>query len=200
MHANSADPDIILMLEFQKGNKAAFEALMRKYYRSIYNFIYRFLGNKVSAEDLTQEVFIRVYRHGNTYRPDAKFQTWIYTIARNLSLNELRRGKRKMFSLDAMMTIKDRDVPVQLEDPSSENPYQLVEQKERAHLVQQAIRDLPDSQRMAVILRRYQGLPYEEIAKTMDCSVQAVKSLLNRAKENLKLRLVSFIKADQDDF
>jgi RNA polymerase sigma-70 factor (ECF subfamily) len=184
------------MLEFQKGNKASFEALMRKHYRGIFNFIYRFLGNKASAEDLTQEVFIRVYRHGHTYRPDAKFQTWLYTIAKNLSLNELRRSKRKIFSLNAMMTTKDGEVPIQLEDPTVQGPDKIAEKKEQAHLVQQAILDLPDSQRMAVILRRYQGLPYEEIAKTMDCSVQAVKSLLNRAKENLKLRLLPLLKAD----
>lgn len=177
------------MLDFQKGNPASFEFLMHKYYKRIFNFVYRFVGSREAAEDLTQEVFLKVYKAAPGYQPQSKFQTWAYTIARNLSLNELRRAGRKNISLDETVNFKDGETSRQVEDPSVVHPAQTMEAEETRRMVQEAIASLPENQRMAVILRRYENMSYEEIAQTIGMSVEAVKSLLNRAKENLKDRL-----------
>ena len=177
------------MLAFQKGDKASFEALMRKYYPRLFNFIYRFVGNEHIAEDLTQEVFLRVYRAAAGYRPRSKFQTWIYTIARNISLNELRHHKKTPLSLDEPFSSEDGPVERQLEDTRTPRPDEQMLRRETVAAVRAAIDSLPANQRMAVILRRYDQFSYEEIAQTMRLSVKAVKSLLSRAKENLKNKL-----------
>lgn len=183
------DPDVRLMLEFQKGSKASLEALMHKYYPRLLNFIYRFLGSREAAEDITQEVFVRVYKSASCYRPKAKFQTWVFTIARNLSLNELRRSKKACVSLEETFSSEDGEVKRQVEDLNGEDPDMELIRKEKAAAVKAAIHDLPENQRTAVILRRYEDFSYEEIARAMNVSVQAVKSLLSRAKENLKNKL-----------
>ena len=182
------------MLEFQKGNVASFEALMRKYYKRVLNFAYRFVGNSEVAEDLAQEVFIRVYKSVSSYKPQAKVQTWIFTITKNLSLNELRRKKRHMVSIDETFVAKDNDIKKQFEDKNANTPRQDAENKELAQVVREAIHSLPEKQRIAVILRRYEGFSYGQIAETINCSEKAVKSLLSRAKEGLKVRLESCIK------
>lgn len=189
-----ADPDVTSMLEFQKGDKASFEKLMAKYYPRILNFIYRFVGNREMAEDLTQEVFIRVYHSAASYQPQSKFQTWVYTIAKNISLNELRRHKGKFVSLDEPQTGEEEGLPRQLEDTKTLDPSQEILQQEKLGMIKAAIQSLPENQRMAVILRRYDDFSYEEIAYTMNLSLEAVKSLLNRAKENLKNKLAGLEK------
>ncbi|MCK5083475.1 MAG: sigma-70 family RNA polymerase sigma factor, partial [Candidatus Omnitrophica bacterium] len=105
-----SDPDVRLMLEFQSGNKASFETLMRKYFPRLINFIYRYVSDREAAEDLAQEVFIRIYKSGSSYSPQSKLQTWIFTIARNLSLNELRRNKHRTVSLDATFSSGDGEL------------------------------------------------------------------------------------------
>jgi len=181
-----SDPNVQLMLDFQNGNKAAFETLMGQYYRRILNFIYRYLGNKERAEDLTQEVFIKVYHEQNHYRPTAQFRTWLYTIAKNLSFNELKRHHHKSVSLDQFQTLDVED--------QTAHPDKILADEEMANVVKKVISELPENQRMALILRRYDNFSYEEIAETMGLSSQAVKSLLNRAKDNLRLKLGKFIK------
>lgn len=188
------DPDIRLMLAFKDGDKAAFEELMRKYFPRVLNFIYRFVGSREIAEDLTQEVFIRVYQNARQYDPKAKLQTWLFTIAKNLSLNELRRHRNKMVSLDSHLQTPESSMPRQVEDARSVGADQAVIQEEKSAAVRQAIQTLPENQRMAVILRRYEQLSYEEIAQAMRLSEKAVKSLLNRAKENLKNALTEVLK------
>jgi RNA polymerase sigma-70 factor (ECF subfamily) len=184
-----SDPDVRLMLEFQGGDKASFEALMRKYYPRLLNFIYRFMGSAEIAEDLTQEVFLKVYRAAAGYRPESKFQTWVYTIAKNISLNELRHHKKTPFSLDEPFLSEDGPVARQLEDTATPRADEQMLHDETAAAVRAAIDSLPENQRAAVILRRYEQFSYEEIAQTMRMSVKAVKSLLSRAKENLKNKL-----------
>ena len=181
------------MLEFQKGDKASFEKLLERHYKRVFNLIYRFLANKEMAEDLTQEVFIKVYKSQTSYRPQAKFQTWIYQIAKNTSLNEVRRQKRQPVSLEETLDTPDGGLKRQIADTRAENPYQEILEKETAQEVKEAIYALPENQRMAVILRRYENLSYEDIAKSMHCSLKAVKSLLSRAKENLKEKLSHLI-------
>ncbi len=185
----TSDPEVVLMLEFQKGDTGSFETLLRKYFPRIFNYVYRLVGSRETAEDLTQETFIRVYRAAASYQPRAKFQTWIFTVARNLALNELRRLKRKTFSLDAEREGKDGTMAPQREDPSARTADEQLLLKERREQVRRAVDSLPENQRTAVVLRRFEGFSYEQIARTLGLSVSAVKSLLSRAKDNLKEKL-----------
>ncbi len=185
----NSDPDVLLMLDFQRGNRASFENLMRKYYKRIFNFALRFLRNREAAEDLAQEVFIRVYQSAHTYQPKAGFRTWIYTIAKNLVLNELKKKGRFAVSLDEPMETEEGETFRQLEDPHAAHPLERLALAERAQKVREAIDGLPPQQRMVVVFYRFERLSYEEIAETLGLSVSAVKSLLSRARENLRTRL-----------
>ncbi len=188
------DEDIKLMLKVKGGDNSAFEVLLSKYHRAIINFIYRFIYDKDEAEDLASEVFLRIYRARKNYTPRAKFSTYIYQIAKNLALNELRRkGSHKESSLDEILLREDFRIGKHLVD---NKPSALIElEKEEIILaVKRAIDSLPKNQKMAVVLRRYDELSYEEIARIMGCSVSAVKSLLNRAKITLKEKLYLYIK------
>lgn len=184
----SADPDVECMLELKKGDRDAFEILMRKYYPRILNFVYRFLGNRQRAEDLTQDVFMKVYKNARRYRPRSKFQTWLYTIAKNSCLNELRRNRGQMVSLDEPIMFDERVLKKEISDPHADPAGELL-QKEKKVLIQTAINGLPENQRIAVILRRYESFSYAEIAATLNVTDKAVKSLLSRAKINLKNKL-----------
>ena len=177
------------MLAAQKGHSVSFEILLRKYFTRIFNFSYRNLGSRESAEDIAQETFIRVNRSLASYRPESKFQTWLYVIARNLCLNELRKNKHKMFSLDRLMSSRDDEMPQQFADTTMVNPAQELMNKETLALVMQVIDSLPENQKTAVLLQRFEGFSYEDIAQTMGCSVSAVKSLLNRVKTSLRQKL-----------
>jgi RNA polymerase sigma-70 factor (ECF subfamily) len=175
-----ADIDVQLMLEFQKGDKVSFEKLMDKYYKRVMNLAYRFVGNKDIAEDLTQDVFIKVYKNVHLYKPKAKFQTWLFQITKNTCLNELRRRKHSAVSLDKTFEVKGNPLKQELTDTKSLNPGERIDQKEIALVVKEAIASLPENQRMAVTLRRYEQLSYDDIAQTMNCSLASVKSLLSR--------------------
>lgn len=186
------DEDVKLMLRFKQGDNSSFEALLDKYHNSIINFIYRFIGDKAEAEDLAQEVFLRIYRAKENYTPKAKFSTWIYRIAKNLVLNELRtKISHKLSSLEEMVSTEEGgELPRQLADDKPSTLVEL-ERQDLIRAVRKAIDLLPTNQKLAVILRRYEELSYEEIAEVMSCSVLAVKSLLNRAKEALKEKLIT---------
>lgn len=189
--AQVEDEDVKLMLGFKQGDNSCFETLLDKYHNSIINFIYRFIGDKAGAEDLAQEVFLRVYRSAKTYLPKAKFSTWIYIIAKNLALNELRRKEsHKTSSLQESISCEETDMPRQFCDDRASAVMGL-EKQDLIEAVKKAINSLPDNQKVAVILRRYQDFSYEEIAKVIGCSVSAVKSLLNRAKKALKEKLIT---------
>ena len=182
-----SDPDVGLMLHFQKGNYESFEQLMDKHYKSVLNFIYRIIGNIEQAEELTQEVFIKIYDQGKKYRPQATFKTWLYVIAKNLSLNEIRKNKY----LDTRVIIDDTEV-----DPAVQNqPDELASQQELADAVRVAIQQLPETQRLAVVLRRYEDLSYAEIATQLRTTEKAVKSLLHRAMTSLEKKLERFVQA-----
>lgn len=184
-----SDPDVILMLEFKEGNKASFEKLMTTYFPRILNFIFRFIKNREIAEDLTQEVFIKVYNNGKNYQPKAKFKTWLYTIARNISLNEIRKNKQIIVSLDETVSSKEGVMSRQVADGTVMRADEEMQQEERAEMIRQAIKRLPENQQIAVVLRRYDNFSYDEIAQTMGTTSKAVKSLLSRAKEHLKNKL-----------
>src|SRR3989338_4752249 len=131
------------MLQFQKGEKAAFEKLMERNYKRVLNFIYRFVGRQEIAEDLTQEVFIKVYRAVSSYQPRAKFCTWLYQIAKNISLNELRSHKKQTISLEETFEVKGGEITRQVADENAKNPYQEVSEKETADAVKEAVDALP---------------------------------------------------------
>jgi RNA polymerase sigma-70 factor (ECF subfamily) len=188
-----SDPDVVLMLKFKQGDKSAFSGLLDKYHRPVINIIYRMIGDSHAADDLAQEVFMRVYNSSRNYQPTAKFSTWIYRIAMNLCLNELRRRKKRIFSLDENIPTQEGEVKIEIAEKDKDLPRDELAKKELQDIVKKAIESLPENQRMAVLLRRYENLSYEEIAKTMNCSVSAVKSLLNRAKESLKEKLRPYI-------
>lgn len=190
-----SDPDVLLMLAFKDGDQASFENLMRKYYKRVFNFVFRFVNDRETAEDLTQDVFLRVYKAAYSYQPQSKFQTWLYTIAKNLSFNELRRHKRKMVSIDApIVSSTGDDMPRQIADEKAETGFDILSKIELAQEVRKAIEQLPENQRVVVILFRYDKLSYEQIANTMGMSVSAIKSLLTRARLNLRKSLGSLVK------
>ena len=178
-----------LMARIAKGDEDAFEILVNRHQTSILNLIYRLIGDRTLAEDLAQEVFIRVWQASKTYRPEAKFTTWIYRITANLCFNELKSARRKKwFSFKWSDEDGGHTFEETLADsgPSSED---LLLQKERSRQISDALRSLPENQRMALILKRYDGLSYQEIAQVIGCSVSAVESLLVRAKRTLQEKL-----------
>ncbi len=191
-----SDPDVVLMLEFQNGSAKSFEALLIKYYPRVLNFIARFGIDPHAAEDLTQEVFLKVYNYAPQYRPRAKFQTWLLTMVRNAALNAIRDQRKNAFSLDEERDTEEGTIGHQTAHPDQRNAREELIDRERAKAIQEAIDALPENQRWAVLLKRYEHMSYEEIAQTMNCSQKAVKSLLNRAKESLAVSLAKLEKKD----
>lgn len=184
MSAHTGDPDVELMLRFQKGDEPAFEELVRRHTRGVLNLVYRYLGDASRAEDVAQDVFVKVYRARMKYEPKAKFSTWLYRIAVNHCLNEIRSRRSQSAGATPIDDL--------LREPSGEHPDSRLTRAELQRAVKAAIDALPENQRMAVILARYEEMSYEEIAETMGMSLEAVKSVLFRAKENLKQSLARF--------
>ena len=182
------------MARVAKGDEDAFEILVNRHQTSVLNLIYRFIGDRTQAKDLAQEVFIRVWQSAKSYEPNAKFTTWIYRITANLCFNELKSSRRKKwlqffrFGEDQENTIEEVIV-----DPSP-SPEDLLLSREQSRRISGALQSLPENQRMALILKRYDDLSYQEIAQILGCSVSAVESLLVRAKRNLQEKLGIFEK------
>ena len=185
------DTDVALMLRVKAGDEDAFRELIERHQRAVTSVIYRALGDAWESEDLAQRVFIQVFRSAPRYKPTAKFTTWLYTITHNAIRNEYRRRSRHATeSFDALTQPTETGEPgTQLADPSATDPSQTVIERELQEKIKAAVQLLPEAQRTAVILCRFEGLPYEEIATVLDCSVSAVKSLLHRARETLKEQL-----------
>jgi len=183
------DLDTQLMLRFQAGDVACFEQLVDRNKQRVFNLVYRFLGGRQDAEDLAQEVFIRVYCAAPRYQPTAKFTTWLYVICRNVCLKAVERRRH-----DAVAQRDDpefmREVTAHHEATNNtETPLHAAIRGERAMQVRAAINALPPPQRLVVVLYRYEHLDYEEIASVTQSTVSAVKSLLHRAKVALRDRL-----------
>jgi RNA polymerase sigma-70 factor (ECF subfamily) len=183
------------MQRVTQGDQAAFEELVEKYKQPVFNMIYRTLPDAAEAEDLAQSVFIQVYKAAHRYRVEAKFTTWLFTIARNLCLNEIRRRSRhRADSLDATVSQEDDAPSRQFEDVRSVAPPDRLIQDELVAKVSEALQDLPENQRTALMLYQEQEKSYEEIAEVLDCSLSATKSLIHRARETLKLRLKPYLR------
>ena len=170
---------------FLGGEERAFQELVERYQGRLLNFVYRTIGDREKAEDLVQEVFIRVYRHLHRFDRSKKFSTWIYTIASNLAKNELRNRSRNPLVL--FQTIKknwqDEDRPLQFEDPAS-RPDDLYRKRHLRQLVEETVALLPEHHRQVFVLRELEGKSYEEIAEITDCNLGTVKSRLNRARNS----------------
>ena len=190
----AADYDVSLMLAFQKGNELAFQELVERNQSRVIGLIYRFISDASDAEDLAQEVFLRIYRARKTYKPTAKFSTWMFRITANVSLNALRSraNRRDDVSIDQLSGFGDG--PRAMPDPDSRRPDLRLHQRELQEKVQEAIQALPEKQQVAVILNKYEGMSYADIARTIGCTTMAVKSLLARARDNLKDRLLLYIR------
>lgn len=189
------DPDVRLMLAVKAEDPGAFETLVERHSSFLLNFIFKFTGSKATAEDLAQEVFFKVYRAAPNYQPTAKFRTWLLTIASNLCLNRKRWEKNHFaHSLDAPRSEGGTQTLGDDVADDGERPGDSMERLEMRRAVRAAIADLPENQRVAVILARYHELSYVEIGEMLGLSIMAVKSLLNRAKENLKDKLVRELK------
>ncbi len=192
-----ARSDVQLMLDVKAGDEQSFALLLQRYRSPLVNFLYRMVRNREQAEDLAQEVFIRVYRARAEYVPSAKFTTWLFRIATNLALNSLRdtRHQRMEISLDAPVTADAEDGDERTLDVADKHPdieQHLVEETRKA-MIKHAIDKLPEKQRAAVLLHKYQELDYGEIAKILSCSESALKSLLFRAYENLRVELAPLV-------
>lgn len=198
-----SDPDQRLMWSFQKGDVSAFEVLVHKFQGPVLSLVRRYLGSKsAGVEDVAQEVFVRIYRSKHTYEPKAKVSTWIYRITVNTCLNEIRRlGADKNRRVGGFTAVfggagsagDDEGATVALADPRAGTPPEGMASNELAQHVRDAIDALPEQQRLAVVLTRYHGLPYEDVAGSMGTSVPAVKSLLTRARENLRKALAAYV-------
>jgi len=183
------------MLAFQAGDEAAFDEIVRSYQRSVQSFLFRYLSDRHRTEDLTQEVFIRVYRSRDRYQPTASFRTWLFTIATRLALNEIRgvRRRRRVFTeIDSTADATEHPIH-RAPDHRETGPDEQLEHRELEAVLARLIDELPPNQRAAVLLNRSQELSYKEIAASLDVSVMAVKSLLMRARETLRGRLEKYL-------
>ncbi len=184
--------DVELMGRVGAGDMRAFEELVERHQRAVIGTVAKMLGNASEAEDIAQQVFVRVWKSAGRYEAQAKFTTWLFTITRNLVFNEVRRRQRK-----PTVSVDEREETTHrvLEDARAGAPDDEMLQAELEEAIDRAIRSLPEKQRMAVVLRRYEELPYEEIARVLSMSLPAVKSLLFRARTQLKADLQKYLDA-----
>ena len=190
------DPDVDLMLRVKEDDELAYEQLLLSYQNRLFRVLRHIVGSDAVAEDLVQDVFLRVWRARKNYQPAARFSTWIFHIAHNVASNSLRdRNRRKEYQVS---TPDDNDSgSFKLEHMAMAStgvmPVRKLDKAERAEMVRVAIEALNERQRMALLLCKFEGLSYQEIAETMELSVQAVKSLLSRARVNLKALLEPYV-------
>ena len=187
------DPDVQLMLRAKQGDDAAFSALVENYQDRLVAVLYHLLGKQEAAEDLAQEVFLRIYRHKNKYEVKAKFSTWLFRIANNLASNYRRDGARRGEASLATSDSGPRPEENFLAEKSALMPARILDRTETQALVRAALDSLSDRQKMAVLLHKFEQMSYFDIATAMDLSPQAVKSLLSRARENLRVFLEPFL-------
>jgi len=187
-----SDRDTELMLSFRAGDESSFRKLVLRNQGIVLNLAYRYLADHADAEDVVQEVFMKVYGAADTYKPTAKFTTWVYRITVNACLNRLRAARsRRSVSLDTSGADGEPSgVPA---EALPSNPSARLERQELEAKVREAMDRLPESQRTAVLLRRFDELSYEEIAEVMETTVPAVKSLLARARQTLKSLLSKYL-------
>ena len=192
------DTNIRLMLAVQKDDAAAFEELMFRFQGRVQSLLRHMIGNQTMAEDLTQDVFLRVFRSRKSYKPSAKFSTWLFTIANNVALNQIRSQRRRPESQFGGKTSESHSDSIfgqaeAVAAGSESMPARQLDKSELREMVRLAIEALNERQRMAVLLCRFEGMNYAEIADVMKLSPQAVKSLLCRAHIQLRNILQKYV-------
>jgi len=193
--ANPTDPDAALMLRVKQGDRDAFEELVEKYKQPVMNMVFRTLRDATEAEDLAQHVFLQVYKSAHRYEISAKFSTWLFTIARNLCLNEIRRRSRHPAdSLDQHLAGEEDQPAREIGDRKATAAHDELLQRELVEKIDEALADLPESQRTAIQLCRQEELSYEDIAEVLGCSLSATKSIIHRAREALRERLKPYLR------
>jgi RNA polymerase sigma-70 factor (ECF subfamily) len=194
-----ARSDVQLMLDVKAGDDSSFELLLRRYRTPLVHFLCRMVRDPATAEDLAQEVFLRVYRARMQYVPSAKFTTWMFRIATNLALNAKRDGRYRQLevSIDQTAAPSESDLPaLEVADHQPGIESELIA-RDRAAMIRRAVETLPEKQRAAVLLHKYQEMGYDEIARVLECSESALKSLLFRAYETLRIELAPLIEPER---
>jgi RNA polymerase sigma-70 factor (ECF subfamily) len=185
-----------LVNKFKEGDEESFRIIVGKYQKYVLNICFRLTRNKESAEDLTQEVFIEVYRSINYFRGGSKFSTWIYRIAVTKSLDYLKSQKRKkrFAVIKSLFVENDVEAEVKAIADLENNPLQKIEQEDRIKILSIALESLPEKQRVAFILNKYDELSYQEIADILGTTISSIESLIHRAKNNLRKKLYNYYK------
>lgn len=187
MEPRGGDPDVQLMLRLQAGDGAALGELLRRNAARVLSLAFRYLGDRAQAEDVVQETFLKLYQARDRYRPDAPFGAYLLRIATNVCLSQLR--KKRVHSLDADDGERGGDPA----DPVAVAPGQAMADEELAARVRDAVQQLPDRQRMAILLNKFEGLDYQQVAEQLGLTVPATKSLLHRARMALKDLLEGYL-------
>ena len=181
-----------LIENLKKGDIKSFRILVDEHQRKVLNTCYRFLNNKEDAEDLTQEVFLEVYKSISSFREESKISTWIYRIAVTKSLDFIRKKKRKKRYAVLKRIFSDDALTVEIPDNSNLNPSRRTEEQDRIRILNEALESLPQNQRAAFTLSKYDELSYKEIADILNTTISSVESLIHRAKNNLKKKLYHY--------
>jgi RNA polymerase sigma-70 factor (ECF subfamily) len=191
----ATDVDVGLMLRVRRDDMEAFAELVGRYQRPVTALAYRYLGDEAEAEDLAQEAFLRVYRSRGRYEPRAKFSTWLYRIVVNVCLNAIRaRKSRPMAAAGGIQDGNGRGGVPEVVDAEAPKPEAGILQEELAIRVKAAVDALPENQRLAILMNKYQNLSYQEVAEAMGLTIMAVKSLLTRARVNVRNKLTPYLR------
>ena len=193
-HAADETSDAAVMLRVAAGDEAGFNFLVGKYHRAMISFLYRMVHNQAVAEELAQEVFLRVYRSRESYRAEAKFTTWLYRIATNLAVNHARDTKHERSAQNVYLDAPDEESGT-TPDVADDTPTieQTMLRDERMAAIRVHVMELPERQRMAVLMHKYQGMDYKQIGEVLKLSESATKSLLFRAYQTLREKLKDFV-------
>lgn len=192
------DQDSLLMLSIRDGDRQAFVTLFRRYAKPLHNFVCRFVGNASVAEELVQEIFFKIYRAAEHYQPRGRFSTFLYRVATNHCLNEVRKAdyRTRFESIEQPAEFTADQTKMELPDRDQPSAEKLLWGQRLAERVQIVLNDLPENQRAALLLHRMEGLSYQDISETLELTVGAVKSLIHRAKKTLQKELESYDKED----
>lgn len=185
-----------LIKELRKGNETAYRHFIENHKQMVYLTAYGFLHNQAEAEDLAQEVFAEVFRAIHKFKGDSRLSTWLYRITVNKSINELKKLKRMSGAKRSESSFHPEDSEaVEVEDDSNHTPDKIQENLERKQILEKAINELPESQKTAFVLHKYDQLPYKKIAEITESSLSSVESLIHRAKLNLQKKLIHYYKS-----
>ena len=190
------ETDAALMMRVKQGDMTAFAELVDKYKQPVINLLGRLLKDSTEAEDIAQNTFVQVFKSADRYHPEASFASWLFTIARRLGLNELRRRSRHPAdSIESSRNDGEDLPPREFVDASNPEPPQNLLRHELEQKIEESLAELPENQRTAILLCRQDELTYEQIAEILQCSLSATKSLIFRARETLKQRLKPYLKS-----